>query len=79
VLKYLELNEYLTETIPLHLHLHEINLEKKFRKQTFCLQHQTPLLPYFEETMQRFNLKWPKTPPKAELVENRTDILKNDE
>ena len=45
---------------PLHLHLYEINLEKKFKNQkTVMKQHNVPLLDYFKESLKRLNLKIP--------------------
>jgi hypothetical protein len=45
--------------IPLHLHLHEVNLEKSFASQKIILKNQLPLLPYFKETLERFGLNFP--------------------
>jgi hypothetical protein len=55
-LTVLGINKYLTQIIPLHLQLCEINLEKKFKKQKFNLKQKVPILPYFQETLKRFAL-----------------------
>ena len=56
-LTVLGINKYLTNLVPLHLQLCEINLEKKFKKQKLIFKHRVPVLPYFQETLKRFALK----------------------
>jgi hypothetical protein len=68
------------EAIPLHLHLSEINLEKKFKKQKFTIRQELPLFDYFKQTMDRLNLKFPQkssTSQKAEAAELK-NAIKND-
>lgn len=45
--------------VPLHLHLYEINLEKKFKKQKADLKHSVPLTNCFKETLNRLELDLP--------------------
>ena len=52
-------NEYMLDAIPLHLQLCNINLDKKFKKQKLIFNESVPFLPYFCETLKRFNLKVP--------------------
>ena len=53
----LGLNSYMLNLIPLHLHLHEIDLTKQFKSQKICFKFNAPLYPYFNETLKRLNLK----------------------
>ena len=48
------------DVIPLHLHLCELNLRKKFNKQKIIIKHQVPLFDYFTETLKRLELKLPE-------------------
>jgi hypothetical protein len=43
--------------IPLHLHLHEIDLSKQFKKQKVVFKIEAPLQSYFLETLERLDLK----------------------
>jgi hypothetical protein len=59
ILKSLDLNTELRKDIPLHLHLHEINLEKSFANQKLILKNKLPVFPYFKETLERLGLNLP--------------------
>lgn len=60
LIKNLGINEYLTERIPLHLQLCDVNFEKKLKKQKLVLQKTVPLLPYMEETLFRLSFNLPE-------------------
>lgn len=57
LLQHLGMNSYMSSIIPLHLHLYEINLDKKFKKQKIQFKIKAPFYSYFTETLNRFNLK----------------------
>ena len=58
LLNRLGLNEFMRELIPLHLHLYEIDLDKRFKKQKFIFKKHLPVFDYFKQTMQNLNLKF---------------------
>lgn len=53
----LGINSYMKNVIPLHLHLHEIDLSKQFKKQKVVLKIQAPIQSYFFQTLERLDLK----------------------
>jgi hypothetical protein len=58
LIETLGINSYMINDLPLHLHLNEINMAKKFKKQKYQITIQAPVLPYFTETLNRFGLKF---------------------
>ncbi len=46
-------------TCPLHLHLTDFNLPKKFRGQPAVVHYQARPFPYFYETLERLKLTFP--------------------
>lgn len=56
----LALNLYGQQIVcPLHLHLTDFNLPKKYRGQRAVVHYQAKPLPYFYETLERLQLKFP--------------------
>ena len=47
-------------TCPLHLHLTDFHLPKKYRRQRAVLHYQARPFPYFHETLERLKLKFPE-------------------
>ncbi len=47
----------MTNIVPLHLQLVEIDLGKRFKKQKVVFKKRVPVLPYFQETMNRLGLR----------------------
>lgn len=60
-------------TCPLHLHLTDFNLSKKYRQQRAVLHFQAPPFPYFYETLDRLKLKFPDDLDLNQPFEQRTD------
>ena len=60
VLKCLNLNKYLRETVPLHLQLCEIKLENIFKKKSIVVTANVPIQDYFKQTMKNLYLKLPQ-------------------
>jgi hypothetical protein len=73
VLKCLDLNEYMTDIVPLHLQLYKIDISKQFRRQSLILQHRVPILPYFETTCKNLGLRIPpeETEPKLDSEKHK--------
>jgi hypothetical protein len=44
---------------PLHLHLADFNLSKKYRRQSAIVHYRASPFPYFYETLERLKLKFP--------------------
>ena len=53
----LGINSYMKNLTPLHLHIHEIDLSKQFKKQKVVFKIQAPIQNYFLETLDRLELK----------------------
>ena len=45
---------------PLHLHLTDFNLPKKYRRQPISVHYQARPFPYFYETLERLKLTFPE-------------------
>ncbi|CAF0787290.1 unnamed protein product [Brachionus calyciflorus] len=59
ILNCLQINDYLRDVVPLHLQLYQINMEKKFKKQSIVLKQQVPLQDYFKQTLKNLCLNIP--------------------
>ncbi|UJR25220.1 hypothetical protein I4U23_006572 [Adineta vaga] len=58
---------------PLHLHLTDFNLPKKYRRQPAIVHYQARPFPYFYETLERLKLKFPEELDLNTPFEQRTD------